>query len=310
MNWNEASAEAKRLISGVTRGRVAASEPGVEWAYLDWGGEGEVVSLLHANGFCAATLAPIADALRSQYRVLAFDVRGHGDSTPMLPAKPTDYAWTRLAADYAAALSNRLREIGASRVRYGLGHSFGGVLSLGAAAEMPGVFGDLVLLDPVILPAPVAGEPDPFAGGEAEAGGVENPMAAAARRRQASFPSFEDAFDHLKTKSLFKDFRQEALALYILEGFEEAGEGPGIRLKCHPEVEAAVFDNGRSIQPFAFASQVDARTTILHASGGYFSKDVLTDLAAALPNGTVQSAAGGHLFPMERPEEVLAALPS
>ena len=219
--------------------------------------------------FCAATLAPIAAALRGRYRVLAFDVRGHGDSTRVLPeALVADanrpeaaghYAWSRLAADYAAALSNRLREIGAPQVRYGLGHSFGGVLSLGAAAELPGVFGDLVLLDPVILPAPIPGEPDPFA--------VENPMAAAARRRRASFSSFEDAFEHLRTKSLFKDFMPEALALYVLEGFEETGKGTEVGLKCHPEVEAAVFDGARSIQPFEIAAEIDVRTTILHATG-------------------------------------------
>lgn len=300
MNWNEAESGAKAMIKGAVRGRAPGSEPNVEWSYLDWGGDGEVISFVHANGFCAASLALVAHALSGRYRVLAFDVRGHGDSTPVPPDNEgAAYSWTRLSEDYAVALSHRLGEIGRDRVRYALGHSFGGVLTLGAAARLSGRIEEMILLDPVILPPPAPDE------GPGDLKG--NRMADMTRRRRAVFADRETAYSHLATRELFRAFRPEALALYVGEGFAETDAGE-VRLKCDPAVEAAVFEGGRSIDPYALAREVPVKTTLLHAAEGNFSRDVYDGLAALMSDATVRTVAGGHLFPMENPELVLDAI--
>jgi pimeloyl-ACP methyl ester carboxylesterase len=139
-------------------------------------------------------------------------------------------------------------------------------------------------------------------------------MAERSRKRRAHFPSFEAAFEHFEGRGLFRDFRPEALALYVSEGLEEtpgdsgASGAQGVRLKCDPAVEAAIFEAGPTIDPFTMAAGIDAPTRILHAQGGNFSRAVYDAFAARMPRAEVKTCAGGHLFPMEEPEKVWTEL--
>lgn len=296
MKWKEAWDRARPMLEGVTRGRAPASEPGVELAYLDWGGDGDLIAMHHANGFCAATLAPIAASLRDRYRVVAFDARGHGDSTPVDATRnPSAYAWHRMAADYAAGLAHLVGTTGRDRVRLGIGHSFGGILSLAAAAAHPGLIDEMLLLDPVVIRPVAEGEEWTDRGPD---------LAVATRRRRAVFGSREEAFDHCAGRALFADFTPEALALYVGEGMAETETGE-IRLKCDPEAEAAVFEQGRSVDTFSLVEDIDSRTRIVHAAAGNFSLELYAELAGRMPRAEVESIDCGHLFAMERPELVL-----
>ena len=60
---------------------------GLEIAWLDWGGDGECLFLLHPNGFCAGVYAPLAEHLQSLFRVVAVDLRGHGASEMVIDGK-------------------------------------------------------------------------------------------------------------------------------------------------------------------------------------------------------------------------------
>jgi pimeloyl-ACP methyl ester carboxylesterase len=297
VKWNEAWQRARPTLEGVVRGRAPGSEAGVELAFLDWGGDGELIVFHHANGFGAACFALVAAGLRERFRVIAFDARGHGDSTPV-PARdnPDAYRWPRLAADYAAALASVVESTGRDRVRLAIGHSFGGVLTLAAAAERPGLIEEALLLDPVILPPSVLGAVEP------QGPGVD--LAVATRRRRAVFPSREAAYEHFAKRDLFRDFRPEALAIYVAEGLAETSSGE-FRLKCDPQMEAAIFEQGRSLDVFAIAPQIEARTRLLHAARGNFTRDGYDELAARMPDARVEVCDGGHLFPMEQPELVL-----
>ena len=53
---------------------------------LDWGGQGPLVHLSHATGFCAGVYHPFAQILRSDLRIVGMDDRGHG--TTRAPADP------------------------------------------------------------------------------------------------------------------------------------------------------------------------------------------------------------------------------
>jgi pimeloyl-ACP methyl ester carboxylesterase len=54
---------------------------GLRIHYLDWGGEGKPpLVLLHGIGRLARSFEPIAPHFTGRYRVLAMDMRGHGDS--------------------------------------------------------------------------------------------------------------------------------------------------------------------------------------------------------------------------------------
>lgn len=311
-DWLEAAAAGRRLLEGATRWRAPGASDAVELAVLDWGpGEGErqgLALLHHANGFCAAVYAPVAVGLRARgFHVVAVDARGHGDSTPVAPGgDPDPYAWNTLADDLLGAMPTLFARTGHQRVSLGLGHSFGGALLLRAAVRRPEAIERLLLCDPVILP-PRAGEPgerdDDAPGGSA--------LAEATRRRRDRFPSREAAWEHCRTRGLFADFTPEALALYVEEGMRETAEG-GVALKCHREVEAAIFDGGARSGGGGATGRIEgladvaAEVLLVHAARGNFSLPYYRTIAAELPRGRVESHDLAHLFPLEQPDRTLA----
>lgn len=70
--------DAASLDEPITR-RIAAS--GVELSCLDWGGDGAPVLFLHGGNQTAHAWDLVCLQLRSRYRCLAADLRGHGESS-------------------------------------------------------------------------------------------------------------------------------------------------------------------------------------------------------------------------------------
>jgi pimeloyl-ACP methyl ester carboxylesterase len=297
MGWTKAWAQACETLDGVTRGRVRGGEPGVEIAYLDWGGDGDLVLLQHANGFCSATLAPIAKALSRRNRVVSMDVRGHGDSTPVEATGDSNpYDWKFLSADLRAAVRELLDVVERDRVELAIGHSFSGALLLDVAQNEPALFGNLLLCDPVIFDSEVLAESEPRARGKM--------MATGARRRRDRFETREAAYEHFRTRALFANFTPEALALYVGEGTRPTADGEFI-LKCSPEVEAAVFSSVALKDLHENVDQVTANVTFLHALQGNFERARYDAVAKGISTAQVETLDVGHLFPMEEPDRVL-----
>ncbi|MFF8770445.1 alpha/beta fold hydrolase [Kitasatospora sp. NPDC015120] len=129
--------------------------PGLTLAYRESGpADGPPLVLLHALGERGADWEPVLPALAPRHRVLALDLRGHGDSD-----RPGDYALEAMRDDVLAFLD----ALGLPRADL-VGHSMGGVVGYLAAQERPGRIGRLVLEDvpaPRPRPAsPVADAPD------------------------------------------------------------------------------------------------------------------------------------------------------
>src|SRR6266404_3276446 len=81
-------------VSGPPRSRFVTLG-GLPFHYVDWGGDGRVMVLIHGTGFHAYVWKPVAQAFADTHHVLALDQRGHGDS-----AKPdAGYEWERFAED-------------------------------------------------------------------------------------------------------------------------------------------------------------------------------------------------------------------
>ena len=123
----------------------------IELAGWDFGGQGDLALLRHANGMCGALWALVATQLTSKYRVIALDCRGQGDSEQL--TVPDDYDWSAMVADIVQVADLILAEHDAQQIALALGSSFGGILLAGAAAESPNLFTRLVMLDPPIHPS-------------------------------------------------------------------------------------------------------------------------------------------------------------
>ena len=96
-------------------------------------GQGEPVVLIHGYGASVVTnwqMSGCIDALASQYRVIALDMRGHGRSEKPLHAAA--YSTAQLAEDVLAVLD----EEGIQQARIA-GYSMGGMVALHLLLEFP-----------------------------------------------------------------------------------------------------------------------------------------------------------------------------
>ncbi len=277
---------------------AAGTRGGMGIAGLDWGGDSPIALLHHANGFCAATLAPLAQLLNPHYRVIAIDGRGQGDSDS--PLLPEGVQWERFADDIAAVAAQILDETGHDRIEYGIGSSFGGTVTAIAEARRPGTFARIAMLDP---PLHLSDEWLKEAGVDIAVRARARPeLVDVARRRRAVWPSREVIRQAWKDKPMFAAWTSEAFDLYINEGFRDLPDGT-VMLKCSPEVEAAVFEaTSPDLNIFEVVTAVACPTLLVHAGRGYFPLLLHEKFAAQFQNGEFLNADAGHLMPLEVPE--------
>ena len=115
---------------------------GIFLRYVDWGGDGPDMLLLHGDMRTSRSWDAVSRRLTADYRVIALDMRGHGDSD----WTPRGYRFAERVADLAAfcdALD--LREI------IGVAHSTGGVVMALCAQKHPGIFSSLALMEPMVV---------------------------------------------------------------------------------------------------------------------------------------------------------------
>jgi pimeloyl-ACP methyl ester carboxylesterase len=101
-------------------------------------GDGEPIVILHGWGANLTTMQSITNLLQSQYRVIAIDMPGFGESE-----EPKDVWSSYDFADHVEALLNHL---GIDRFHI-LGHSHGGRVSIILASKYPERIGKMILVD-------------------------------------------------------------------------------------------------------------------------------------------------------------------
>jgi pimeloyl-ACP methyl ester carboxylesterase len=112
----------------------------------DGGPDGDLVLLLHGGGQTRHSWKRTAERLaRSGRTALALDARGHGDSDWHPQG---DYSLDGFVSDLQALVATQ------DRVPVLVGASLGGITSLTAAGEHPGLARALVLVDIVVHPEP------------------------------------------------------------------------------------------------------------------------------------------------------------
>lgn len=273
--------------------RTIPSTDGVHLAVHDLGGSGSPVLLAHATGFHGLVWAPLARHLTAAGGLHAWapDLRGHGDATV-----PEDrrFAWDGFADDVVAVVDDLDLER-----PFGVGHSKGGAALVLAEQRRPGTFGGLYLYEPVIFPTDHA----------MVTGQGENPLAAGAERRRATFDSHEAAIANFAAKAPFDALDPEALRAYVEGGLAPQPDGT-VTLKCRPEHEAEVYRMAATSG--AFDALGDLRCPVVVARGRLGEggpAQVAEAVADALPHGRVEVFDHlGHFGPLEEPATVAAAI--
>lgn len=265
-------------------------------AWSDWGGDGPPLVFAHANGFPPATYKRLLEALGGGFRVMAFAAR------PLWAGSdPLDVScWEDLGEDFRRAMRRR----GLQGV-VGVGHSLGAVLSILAAAEDPGLFDAMVLVDPVVF----ARRQALFWGVLKNLGfGHRLPLIRGARRRRDRFPDVDAVRAAYAGKSVFSTWDPQVLEDYVHSGFCEVGNGE-VALRYPKAWEARIFE----LTPASVWSQLRRLSVpmlFIHgAASDTFVAGAAKRVRRALSNAVViEIPDTTHFLPMERPCEVAATI--
>lgn len=271
-----------------------------------------ILLFAHPTGFHGMVWAPVGRRLSDVADCWALDIRGHGDSS--LPASGTPL-WDGAADDVLAVIDWIVGQDGdgsGGHRLYGVGHSMGGAALLLTEQTRPGTWGGLWCYEPIVFPVSRLAEPPSDRDRPAPAQPVPraNPMAAAARRRKAVFPSRETALLNYGAKPPLGALDPEALEAYVTHGFRDLPEG-AVELKCAPETEARFFESGISHDVWNHLGQVHCPTTVAAGGDGAPPAQIAPKLAAELPAGRfVPFPELSHFGPMEEPATIAAAIRS
>ena len=115
---------------------------GIRLCYVDWGGGGPALLLFHGDMRTSRSWDAVSRRLTADYRVIALDARGHGDSD----WTPRGYRFAERVDDLAV-FCKTLGLQGA----IGVAHSTGGVVMALCAQKYPGMFSRLALMEPMVV---------------------------------------------------------------------------------------------------------------------------------------------------------------
>ncbi len=260
---------------------------GVATAYLDWGGDGPPLILLHPNGFCAGLYDPLARRLVDRCRVVGVDLRGHGASDDLTAV---DELGNDLAARDVLAVADHL-EFDRFSV---LGVSFGGAVGIEAAAAAPDRIAALLLCEAIAIGATSA-EHQLFG-----VAGDDHPLAVGARRRRDVWDDREEVLASYGSRPPLDALDPEALAGYVRWGFRDRDDGK-VELACRPETEANIFGRTRShgpLEAFEALRRVTCPVAVMAGARTDLDPGWFVDQAAAV-GVDLQVLDGGHFVLFE-----------
>ena len=283
-----------------------ASRPGKKITIAGWefGGAGKPIALLHhANGFCGGTWELVARQLADHYNVIAIDARGHGDSDAL--DVPGDYNWDYFVDDLVAVALQLLSRSRYEKIDYGIGSSFGGIITAAAEAKYQGLFNRIALLDPPIHPTASLVERfrldiDPI-------NPVKSALVEQTLKRRTRWPSLDEPRASWRRKGIFENWSDEAFEVYLSECLLELEDG-SVSLKCDPRVEAHLFASTGSLDVMQYAPFVEIPALYLRAKTGHVPAEFCKGVAGLFKYSQYEEVEGGHLLPLECPGLVVDRL--
>ena len=255
--------------------------------YLEWGSAAKTVVLVHGSGLCASVWDRTAKYLSSNYRVIALDLRGHGDSEKT----PGHYTWPEIVSDFPEFIKALdLEEI------YLVGHSRGGgVASLGGSLISQKLTG-LVLIEPTLSLGRIIPKKQPNT----------LTLADITRKRRTEFEDLESIFSSYSKAETFKNWDPEILWSYIIGGTFQKPNGM-YTLKCSPETEAVFYEENTPTYMFEELSNIKCPTLLITSENqqrfpeNSIPLQSIKNSASSFEHSVVTGV--GHFIPQEKPEE-------
>ncbi|SMQ30573.1 Pimeloyl-ACP methyl ester carboxylesterase [Pseudomonas helmanticensis] len=244
----------------------------------------------HANGFPSGTYGKLFAALAPEYRVAHLEQHAHD------PRFPADDNWYNLVDELIHHLQQQDQPV------WGVGHSFGGVLHLHAALRCPELYRGVVMLD-----SPVLTRTDQWVIRAAKRFGFIDKLTPAGRTlgRREEFADLDSARSYFAGKTLFRGFDPECFDAYLQHGLQQVGDK--LRLRFDPATEISIYRGVPHTSP-GRTRQLQVPLAVVR---GHKSRVVMrhhTRFVSRLAQGEALSMPGGHMFPLERPQDTARLL--
>lgn len=254
------------------------------------------VHFLHGNGFHACTLLPMASHFTAPFKALFTDLPGHGNSLQPTTLPPN---WPSIARQVGKVLEARIE-----RPIIGIGHSFGGTITLYMALAFPHLFRQIILLDPIMFPPLVVH----YLCIIRHLGlWKRNKLVSTTANRRNRWQDKDQALAYFKSKKLYQNWQPNVLQLFVDYALKSNTQGQ-LELCCSPAWEAQLFGSYPK-GLWRAVKQISLPTTILRAKHSFPQVPEAIELAAKRnPNIEVKQFGEAHCFPMEETKKTAQAL--
>jgi len=256
---------------------------GIRLRHLEWRSPEPAtqrpVVLVHGLSSQGHTWDAIAADLARDRRVIAPDLRGHGDSA----WAPDGYHVEKFVADLEATL----HLAGIDEVDY-VGQSFGGQVGIALAGSRPELVKRLIINDmgPEIAAASV--------------GATRTTVSGADLRGFASVDAAEDHY-----RQLYPEWRSDFVRSFAEHQLRENWAGKYV-LKADPDLFWLLGSAGRKSVPYLWkmAGRITVPVLLLWCRRSEVLDATIVDkLVDMLADGRVHEVDAGHFFPREDPEQ-------
>ena len=255
----------------------------------------------HANSFAASTYGVMFKNLKSRgYTVKALEKFGHETRYPVTNN------WPHLVQQLIDFTRPVVDEAGAPV--FLVGHSFGGFVSLMAAARAPELARGVLLLDSPILGGWRATTLGVMK--SAQMVGAVSP-GSVSRRRRNNWPDQATALEHFRHKKAFARWNPQVLQDYIAHGTHDEGRGDEKQrvLSFDRDVETAIYNTlPDNLERLLRRHPLKCPVAFIGGNHSAEMKQVGMAMTEKITKGRISILDGSHLFPMEQPIATAAAI--
>ncbi len=247
-----------------------------------------LVVFSHANGFPAGTYRKFFSFLEPHVEIRALDMYGHD---PRFPVRDN---WHQLAEELLAFVDAQC-----DRPAFLLGHSMGAVLSFIAAYHRPEKFRGLVMMDPPLING---AQGLAFQVVKCMGRGDSVTPAGKSKNRRSHWPSREVAITELSRKKLFSGVDPDCVHDYVHSVTEPQADGE-FHLRFLVAQEVAIFRTTPT-DYWRYWRRLRVPGVLMTGEQTEVTRPDAVLRMCLRHRMSHVTTSGGHLFPLQHPEQV------
>lgn len=254
----------------------------------------QALHFLHGNGFAVRSYDALLEGIAELEDLMLQDAAGHGLS----PAGDRFAGWEESSYRFYRALIEQ-KQIQQWKDLVGVGHSFGGCMTLLMNHRDPQLFKQMVLLDPAWYPPEMIAQLNDMNEQDKRSKLL---LVRQTERRRTLWRDTPEVLSRLRGRGTFVGWQDRCLQDYVTYSTHENKEGFR-QLNCPPWLEAAVFGSSPSMLWQAIA-QLETPTYVIWGTDTHEMFQASYRLAQTMnSNLRFIEVQGDHCFMMQQPEQ-------